>query len=308
MNMLRKSLLLLLAALLIVGCVPCALAANSVTAVVSTQKLEIDGADAPTTAYNIGGNNYFKLRDIAYLLNDTPARFSVSYNRNRNAVEIATGASYTANGSELVSLGKDAQTGVPSPQTIYIDGSKVGNLSVYNIKGNNFFKLRDLGDALGFRVDYDEARKTMLIQTGSSAGDWDPDIRFTTVDMNGGAWTDACFAEHKLTVINLWAYWCGPCVGEMPDLQKLSVNYADKGVQLLGISMQAYEAQNIETLRSLGVTYPCLRYTEDFDAWMNTGYIPTTIFVDSSGKVLDSAYVGSRDYASWAAIIDGYLK
>jgi hypothetical protein len=41
---------------------------------------------------------------------------------------------------------------------------------------------------------------------------------------------------------------------------------------------------------------------------MNTGYIPTTIFVDSSGKVLDSAYVGSRDYASWAAIIDGYLK
>jgi thiol-disulfide isomerase/thioredoxin len=134
-----------------------------------------------------------------------------------------------------------------------------------------------------------------------------PDILFTTVDMGGNTWTEACFAEHKLTMLNLWAYWCGPCVGEMPDLQKLSEEYADAGLQIIGLYDESDEAEDRETLAQLGVTYPCLRYTSSFDPYMDTGYIPVTIFVDSDGKVL-STEGGSRSYAEWAEILDGYLK
>ena len=137
--------------------------------------------------------------------------------------------------------------------------------------------------------------------------DWKPDIRFTTLDEKGNEWTDACFRDAKLTMINFWAYWCGPCVGEMPDLQKLSEDYADRGLQILGISDVDYEEENIATMEYLGVTYPCLRYTADFDLYLNTGYIPDTIFVDSSGKVVSEVYIGSKSYEGWAAIIESLL-
>ena len=138
--------------------------------------------------------------------------------------------------------------------------------------------------------------------------DWKPDIRFTTVDMDGNKWTDACFADHELTVLNRWAYWCGPCVNELPALQKISEEYASKGVLILGVGDYSDETKNSKTMKSLGVTYPCLCYSAAFDSYLNTGYIPTTIFVDSSGKVLGEAMIGSRSYDDWVQLIEENLK
>ena len=137
--------------------------------------------------------------------------------------------------------------------------------------------------------------------------DWNPDICFTTLDEKGNEWTDACFRDTKLTMINYWAYWCGPCVSEMPDLQKLQEKYGDAGLQILGISDEEYEEDNVAVLEQLGVTYPCLRYTSDFDPYLNTGYIPDTVFVDYNGKVVSEVYIGSMSYADWAAIIESLL-
>ena len=292
-----------------------ALAAD--TAVVSNQKLTIDGENAPVTAYNIHDNNYFKLRDVACLLSDTPACFSVEYKQETNSIHIVTGEPYTADGSELQSLGTESKEAVTSRQTLYINGQEDSSLTAYNIDGYNYFKLRDLGGALGFKVDYDEESRTMLILTAEGEpapepaelpADWAPDISFVTVDLEGNTWTDTCFAGHKLTVLNLWAYWCGPCVREMPDLQKLAEDYADRGVQMLGVYYEEDEADDIRKLEELGVTYPCLRYVEEFDPFLNTGYIPVTLFLDGNGKVLGEAYIGSRNYDAWASIIEGYLK
>ena len=138
--------------------------------------------------------------------------------------------------------------------------------------------------------------------------DWSPDIVFTTVDTEGNEWTDLCFAETKLTMLNLWAYWCPPCVGEMPDLQKLYEKYEEDGFRILGISMEEYEKDNILKMEELGVTYPTLRLTESIDKVMNTGYIPVTIFVDGEGHLVGELYGGSRSYAQWETVIQELLK
>lgn len=157
-------------------------------------------------------------------------------------------------------------------------------------------------------VDADTAAALGLLAAPSELpADWSPDIRFTTRDEKGSEWTDACFRDAKLTMINYWAYWCGPCVSEMPDLQQLSEDYADRGLQILGISDVDYEEDNIATMEYLGITYPCLRYTAAFDLYLSTGYIPDTIFVDSNGKVVSETYIGSRGYGDWAAIIESLL-
>ena len=137
--------------------------------------------------------------------------------------------------------------------------------------------------------------------------DYAPDFCFSTVDDTGAEWTEACFAEAKLTMINFWEPWCGPCVGEMPELQKLSENYRDKGFQILGVySDFSYEKEMRQVVEQTGVQYPILKYVDAFSQFQ-TGYVPTTIFVDGSGHVVGETQIGSRDYDSWAAIVEGLL-
>ena len=132
----------------------------------------------------------------------------------------------------------------------------------------------------------------------------DPAIIFTTTDREGNTWDETAFQGHSLTMLNFWEPWCGPCVGEMADIQKLSEDYTDKGLQVLGIySTPGMEADVDAVLEKTGVKYPILHDTEDFDLF-ESGYVPTTVFVDAGGCVVDEQfYVGSRSYEAWEALV-----
>ena len=158
----KRALSFILAAVLLLCLGAPALAASTIR---SKQALTVNGEAIKCDIYNIDGSNYFKLRDLAYLLNGTDSQFSVGWDAAAGVVSIETGKAYVPNGSELV-IGEDmASTAQVSAQTIKIDGEVRKDLSVYNIGGNNFFKLRDLGAAVDFEVDYDEATKTMIVES-----------------------------------------------------------------------------------------------------------------------------------------------
>ncbi len=159
-----------------------AVGASAANTVLSAQKLTCEGKSIECEKYNIDGSNYFKLRDIAYLLNGTVSQFSVGWDSEAKVVSIVTGEAYEANGSELdLSSGDQSATAVTSSQTIKINGIERTDLSVYNIGGSNFFKLRDLGGALGFFVDYDKATNTAVIK--SLADVENPDVWLTSYDI-----------------------------------------------------------------------------------------------------------------------------
>ena len=159
--------------------------------VLSTQNLTVDGQKIACEKYNIDGSNYFKLRDIAYLLNGTGSQFSVGF--EDGVVSISTGAGYEALGTELAAGADKSATAQPSAQTIMINGEKRSDLSVYNIGGNNFFKLRDLGDSLGFFVDYDAATATAIVQSGESPLDARQNQAMR--DQMGNFYSSGCAAE-----------------------------------------------------------------------------------------------------------------
>ena len=140
-------------------------AAPTPTVMLSTQKLAVNGRDIDCEKYNIDGNNFFKLRDLAYVLNGTGSQFEVGFDRPTRTVTITPGAAYTPNGTELGKIVDHSSTAQLSRQTILIDGVKRDDLTVYNIGGNNFFKLRDLGGALGFEADYDAASRTTIVRS-----------------------------------------------------------------------------------------------------------------------------------------------
>jgi hypothetical protein len=134
------------------------------TATMSTQNLTIDGKDVSPQAYNIDNSNYFKLRDIAYILSDSEKRFEVGWAAESKTITIEAGKSYTTDGSEMKSESSGNKTAKDSTAKIELDGKEL-SLTAYNIDGNNYFKLRDLGEALNFGVFYDEASKTISIDT-----------------------------------------------------------------------------------------------------------------------------------------------
>ena len=128
----------------------------------SPQTITVNGTEIKVEAYNIGGTNFFKLRDLAALLKGTPAQFNVEYDEARNVVVITTGKPYSGEAGTVFT--DKSATAVLSPQSVEIDGREVRLTSV-NIGGNNFFGLRELSAFLGYGVDYDEATNTAIIES-----------------------------------------------------------------------------------------------------------------------------------------------
>lgn len=123
----------------------------------TNDKLSVDGKDATPAAYKINGANYFKLRDVVMLLQDSEAQFSIDYDGEKNAIMITTGQPYQPIGGELGTAPTAAATAAASNDTVYINGVKV-ELTAYKIDSANYYGIRELGKALGFNVGWTQER------------------------------------------------------------------------------------------------------------------------------------------------------
>ncbi len=138
--------------------------AASLTAYPATMTVLLDGSQVKPVGYNINGNNYYKLRDIAMILDDTTAQFGVSWDKSTRSMDLTPGDGYDAVGGELGAIPTKNATAQTCTETVLINGSKA-SLTVYNVDGYNYFKLVDLGDALGFDVGYESKTRTVVITT-----------------------------------------------------------------------------------------------------------------------------------------------
>ena len=143
---------------------------------------------------------------------------------------------------------------------------------------------------------------------------------FTTVDLEGNTVDASIFEGKKLTMLNIWATFCGPCVSGMPDFERLNNEYADKGFQVIGVVCDVsyvgdvYEESLLNSamdiVKETGVTYLNLLPSESLDAIkLDDVYsVPETIFVDEYGNIIGESFIGSRSYEGWKEIIDDILE
>ncbi|MDR1136582.1 MAG: S-layer homology domain-containing protein [Clostridiales Family XIII bacterium] len=126
----------------------------------------IDSKEIAFEAYNIEWSNYFKLRDLAYVLNGTSKQLSVDYSSETKGVTLTPGEPYTAVGGEMEGKG-GVQTASMSRVELYL-GGRYYTVMAYNIGGNNYFKLRDVATLLNFGVDWDGTKNTVSIDTSKA--------------------------------------------------------------------------------------------------------------------------------------------
>ena len=98
------------------------------------------------------------------MLNGTEKQFEVSWDGAANAISLISGQPYTAVGGEMTAGSGAAQTATHTSSKILLDGVETA-LDAYNIGGNNYFKLRDIGQAFDFGVDWDGAANTIILDT-----------------------------------------------------------------------------------------------------------------------------------------------
>ena len=135
----------------------------------SVHKVTVDGESVAPQGYNINGDNYYKLRDIAYILNGTNSQFNVTWDPDNNRILLTPDEAYQEVGDEMSSAASAVvESCSPSNSSIILDGRSL-SLTGYRINGNNFYRLRDVGKALDFGVDFDKQTRTVLIDSGSSA-------------------------------------------------------------------------------------------------------------------------------------------
>lgn len=137
---------------------------------------------------------------------------------------------------------------------------------------------------------------------------------FSATDLEGAAIDQSIFGDYDLTMVNVWATYCRPCLSEMPDLGELAEEYAEKGVRIVGLVTDVLNSDGtvsdsqLDTARDIvattGADYLHIIPSQDLFGLLSqiTG-VPTTFFVDSTGAQVGSAYLGSKSKTAWDAII-----
>ena len=138
---------------------------------------------------------------------------------------------------------------------------------------------------------------------------------FTTYDIDGNEVTESIFANKDLTVVNIWGTFCGPCIGEMPELGAWEKELPDN-VQIVGLIVDISSTDNETQIAA------AKQITEKADAGFvnliggNGAFdeligsivgVPTTIFVDKSGNIVGEIIVGA-DVDRYKSFVNKYVE
>ena len=168
------------------------------------------------------------------------------------------------------------------------------------------------------------ALSLMLVLGGCQGGKGEEDALKSTVfktmesvDLKGDKIDAQEFGKNKLTVVNAWNVGCTPCIEELPILDELNQELADKGVSILGlylasdIEINDEERQEVEgILAEANASYRQIIPNKEMlntQPLNNISAFPTTYFVNNKGEIIDFIE-GSSNYDGWKSLIEEKLQ
>ena len=139
-----------------------------------------------------------------------------------------------------------------------------------------------------------------------------------TMDIDGKEFSGKNFSDYDLTMVNVFATWCSPCVQEIPDLAEIQKEMKDKGVNIVGVVTDTVDqtGENQEALEKAKLIrerskaeYPFLIPDKSNFNGRLSGIqaFPETFFVDKKGQIVGETYSGSHNKKAWLEIIEKEL-
>ncbi len=141
-------------------------------------------------------------------------------------------------------------------------------------------------------------------------------LSFTGVDIEGNQVSSDIFSESKITMVNVWATYCNPCLSEMPGLGELAEAYEEGEFRVVGIISDVMEDADQETIEAAkdlivqteaGYTHLLLNESVYRALLTEVSVVPTTFFIDENGVVVDTV-LGALEKSAWEEKINALLE
>ncbi|MGI6010206.1 MAG: TlpA family protein disulfide reductase [Ruminococcus sp.] len=148
--------------------------------------------------------------------------------------------------------------------------------------------------------------------------EWGVLENFTATDLEGNEVTQEALADYDLTLVNVWATFCSPCLREMPDLGEIASEYEEKGVNVIGIVSDTLTSEGTideeqadlarDLVKETKAEYTHLLPSQDLLGILGQIYaVPTTFFVDSEGHQVGDTYMQAMTKEEMTELIEKYL-
>ena len=149
----------------------------------------------------------------------------------------------------------------------------------------------------------------ILFANGNSESNDTQSVQFECVDIFGNDInSEELFSNSKITMINFWATYCNPCIGELPFLGMIPKTYDSSELQIIGVITDATNQSSYDKAISLIKTKGADTYTHLLPSssmsqiLAEINVVPTTLFVNNKGEILKSV-IGSNTLKKWQEII-----
>lgn len=256
----------------------------------------ITGVDTAYTESVIKGG---KAQTMLSELNAEVTALADEYGMNALIIKLRIPTTPQDERDSLMAVYGKYQAECDSIKNLYVAKDPVSNFSLYFLDQDFFslpidsveylvgeFKLRP-----EFSANRILARVDSQLQTELSLQPGNPCIDFTMDGPDGKPVTlSDIYRENKVTMIDFWAGWCGPCRMFNPTLVEIYKEYHSKGFEILGVSLDRNADDWKNAIKADKLTWPQvsdLKFWESEAAAMyNVRYIPQNVFVDSDGNIL----------------------
>lgn len=136
--------------------------------------------------------------------------------------------------------------------------------------------------------------------------------KFNGKDVNGNPISSDIFKQNKLTLVNVWGTFCGPCLKELPYLQQLQNEMKDKGLNVIGIVSDGEESKEeaIKILKKNNINFINIMPNKEIKEKLliNLNAVPVTMLVDKEGNIVGEVLVGGRSKEQFETIVEKQLN
>ena len=267
------------------------MAATGFTVYQNSAKVIVNGKVTNFEAYTIDGFNYFKLRDIAMVVNGTGKQFEVTYDSAKRAINLVSNAAYTIAGGELAPGDGSAKQAFFNSAIIYKDG-KIASLSAFTIAGYNFFKLRDLTKTFNIEVNWDQASSTIGIETSRPYVD----------AVQTAVWYAPNYQNDLARIISSFSegYFVGLRSASLLEWEKQLVTIYDASMKPVAYTNYRAEDGMFGAVHNglINVTSMTKTVTVDGEAYAVAGYIDT-----AGNLIIPEKYFQTTSFKNGVAIV-----
>lgn len=136
----------------------------------------------------------------------------------------------------------------------------------------------------------------------TSRGDLRPAPDFSLTDLSGAKLSLSAY-RGKVVLLDFWATWCGPCKTDIPHFMEMQSRYGDRGLQVIGISMDDEEKLVREFQQQFHMNYPVAMGNADL-ASLYGGILglPITFVIDRQGRIT-ARHIGETEASVFEAEI-----